>query len=46
MMLKRFSVSSSFSIRVDELTDFMNVCHAITSVRFVNEEIQGQFFGC
>jgi hypothetical protein len=36
--------NNSFSIQVDELTDFTNKCHAIAFVRFVNDgEIQENF---
>lgn len=40
MILKRFCLKAAAV--ADELTDFMNICHAIA--RFVNyEEIQGNF---
>ena len=42
MMLKRFCLKAA--VVADESTDFMNICHAIAFVRFVNdEEIQGNF---
>jgi hypothetical protein len=39
--------NNSFSIQVDESTDFTNKCHGIAFVRFVNDgEIQENFFCC
>ncbi|XP_072909831.1 zinc finger BED domain-containing protein 5-like isoform X6 [Hemitrygon akajei] len=39
--------SNSFSIQVDESTDFTNKCHVVAFVRFVNDgEIEENFFCC
>jgi hypothetical protein len=39
--------NNSFSIQVDESTDFTNKCHAVACVRFVNDcKIQENFFCC
>jgi hypothetical protein len=39
--------NNSFSIQVDESTDFTNKYHAVTFVRFVNDgKIQENFFCC
>ena len=39
--------NNSFSLQVDESTDFTNNCHTIVFVRFVNDvEIQENFSCC
>jgi hypothetical protein len=39
--------NNSFSIKVDESTDFTNKCHVVAFVRFVNySKIQENFFCC